>query len=225
MPLNYNGNTPAAVTHNGNPVSEVTYNGVTVWQAAPPFNGSVFTLAFSEGVAITLYYQQMDDYDVVVDWGDGSPPESAPTQGSAAYITHSYAAGDYTVRLTGEDWDPGGGALVMPLIYPYGTTYLTSAVLKGLSGSLPIGAFRGQNGLLLLDLPDNISYIGANAFNGCTSLTSITCRATTPPTVANANAFNNVPADCAIYVPSGSVAAYQAANIWSARAAYIQAIP
>jgi len=45
-----------------------------------------------------------------------------------------------------------------------------------------------------------------------------------PPTLGS-GALSNVPADCAIYVPSASVAAYQAASGWSARSAYIQAIP
>ena len=118
----------------------------------------------------------------------------------------------------------------------------------GFTGVMPGACFRDATGLTAADPPEGITEIGVytyggctnlgsivlpstltdikrNAFNGCTSLLSIVCKATTPPTVANANAFNNVPATCAIYVPSGSVAAYQAANIWSSRAAYIQAIP
>lgn len=38
---------------------------------------------------------------------------------------------------------------------------------------------------------------------------------TTPPTLANTNAFTAIPADCIIYVPAASLAAYQAATNWS----------
>lgn len=74
-----------------------------------------------------------------------------------------------------------------------------------------------------LILPTTLQKAGTYSFNSL-KLTSITCKAITPPRIEN-NTFNNVPADCAIYVPSESVDAYKAASNWSARAAYIQAIP
>ena len=45
-----------------------------------------------------------------------------------------------------------------------------------------------------------------------------------PPTLA-AQTLVGLKADCIIYVPAGSVDAYKAKQYWSARAAYIQAIP
>ena len=74
-----------------------------------------------------------------------------------------------------------------------------------------------------VDLPDTVTTIGQYAFDSDTSLMSITCRATTPPTI-NANSLGGVPATCSIKVPAASVADYQAASVWSARAAYISAI-
>ena len=73
-------------------------------------------------------------------------------------------------------------------------------------------------------IPNSVTSIGDQAFYYCTSLTSITVEATTPPTLGGSNVFTNVPADCAIFVPSESVDAYKAASIWSERAEYIQAI-
>lgn len=84
--------------------------------------------------------------------------------------------------------------------------------------------FQGCSSLTTLVLPATVTSIGGRGFRNCTSLASITCYAVSPPTITSAT-FLNVPADCAIYVPSGSVATYQAASGWSARAAYIQAIP
>lgn len=61
-------------------------------------------------------------------------------------------------------------------------------------------------------------------FQLCTSAETLTIDDTTPPTIKNTT-IAGLKADCIIYVPAASVAAYQAAPYWSARAAYIQAIP
>ena len=63
-----------------------------------------------------------------------------------------------------------------------------------------------------------------NTFNNNSSCASFTIHAETPPTIAN-NTITGLKADCIIYVPAASVDAYKAAQYWSARASYIQAIP
>jgi hypothetical protein len=55
-------------------------------------------------------------------------------------------------------------------------------------------------------------------------LTSITCNATTPPTLEDAFAFENTD-NCPIYVPAESVDTYKAASGWSTYADRIQPIP
>ena len=64
----------------------------------------------------------------------------------------------------------------------------------------------------------------ATTFNNNSSCASFTIHAETPPTIAN-NTITGLKADCIIYVPAASVDAYKAAQYWSARAAYIQAMP
>jgi hypothetical protein len=63
-----------------------------------------------------------------------------------------------------------------------------------------------------------------NTFHNNSSCGSFTIDAETPPTIANST-ITGLKADCIIYVPTASVDAYKAAQYWSARAAYIQAIP
>ena len=61
-------------------------------------------------------------------------------------------------------------------------------------------------------------------FANNTSCASLTIHAETPPTIANGT-ITGLKADCIIYVPAASVDAYKAAQYWSARASYIQAMP
>lgn len=72
--------------------------------------------------------------------------------------------------------------------------------------------FYDCNKLTNVDLP-NITTIGSAAFQGCKALISVKLPAT-PPTVGY-NAFEEINAACVFYVPTGSLAAYQAASSWS----------
>jgi hypothetical protein len=56
---------------------------------------------------------------------------------------------------------------------------------------------------------------------GCSSLTSITCKATTPPLL---NVGNNISSVTEVYVPAESVEAYKTATNWSYYGDKIQGI-
>jgi hypothetical protein len=63
-----------------------------------------------------------------------------------------------------------------------------------------------------------------NTFHNNSSCGSFTIDAETPPTISSST-IAGLKADCIIYVPAASVDAYKAAQYWSARASYIQAMP
>lgn len=84
-------------------------------------------------------------------------------------------------------------------------------------------AFYSCYSLTSVTMPNSVTYIGSAAFLGCGSLQSITCLATTPPTLGEGDTHFSGTNNCPIYVPSGSVSAYQSA--WSIYASRIQAIP
>ena len=71
-----------------------------------------------------------------------------------------------------------------------------------------------NTGLISLTLPSNIEHIGSNAFADCENIGEITCIATVVPTT-DADAFKDVPSDIPVYVPAGSISAYQNATGWS----------
>ena len=73
-------------------------------------------------------------------------------------------------------------------------------------------------------IPNSVTSIGQQAFAYCSTLTSVTVEATTPPTLGS-DAFSNNASGRKIYVPSESVSSYQAASGWSTYASDIEAKP
>ena len=74
-----------------------------------------------------------------------------------------------------------------------------------------------------ITIPSNITEIYSNAFSECSQLASVTVEATTPPRLLQ-DVFRNNASGRKIFVPSASLAAYQAASGWSDYAADIEAI-
>ena len=80
--------------------------------------------------------------------------------------------------------------------------------------SFKYGAFLGCSALEYIDMGDGVTTIEAYALAGCSSLQYVICRAITPPTLGDANAFNNTN-NCPIYVYGQSMEAYKTATNWS----------
>ena len=184
----------------------------------------------------TLYYYQSQVGDaikrVTVDFGNGQT-SSSDSQNASVTLPYS-AAGQYTATIIENDkgatWSPGCvinntkygifGSGTKSDTYPF----LTSVKL-GITGKLNSEyGFAGCTSLTEIEIPEHIFGVNDYQFKGCVNITQITCLAKTPPTIYS-NTLTDLPADCVIYVPAASVAAYQAASGWSDRAAYIQAIP
>ncbi len=75
-------------------------------------------------------------------------------------------------------------------------------------------AFSGVHSMKSLTIGSNVNDIGSYAFDGCTGLTSIYCNAINPPACSFGVFDMNTQKNCTLYVPSGSVDAYKAANVW-----------
>ena len=141
---------------------------------------------------------------------------------------------------------PDGTEILRPHAFS-GCGSITSLTLPNSLKIIYNGALTGLHGVTTLVIPDSVKriercssypatttnltsltlgsgleYIGNNAFYNRTNLTSITCLATTPPTLnTNTNAFDNTN-NCPIYVPAASVDTYKAA--WTRYASRIVGI-
>lgn len=83
--------------------------------------------------------------------------------------------------------------------------------------SILSSTFVGCSMLTHIDIPASVTAIGTYAFNWCTALRDMYVHATTPPT-AGSNFLSNTPNGLTIYVPAGTLSAYQSATNWSAHA-------
>lgn len=112
---------------------------------------------------------------------------------------------------------------------------LTRATIPNSITKLPSSVFSGCTSLTSIYLPEGLTVIGTAAFSGCTSLesivipstvtsiesnvffimygklTTITVLATTPPSLSNTMGWGGT-----IYIPKGTLSAYQGATNWSA---------
>ncbi|WP_034101606.1 leucine-rich repeat domain-containing protein [Flavobacterium psychrophilum] len=95
-----------------------------------------------------------------------------------------------------------------------GCSGLTSVTIPNSVTTIEDGSFLYCSGLTSVTIPNSVTAIGEDAFAGCRSLKTVNCHITSP-LVINANVFGNVTqSNCALNVPAGTEAAYQAAGVW-----------
>ena len=106
----------------------------------------------------------------------------------------------------------GNGTSKLPQIIDRSVTEITANDLVGIT-TIRRSCFAYCVKLLKAEIPSTVTYIYNQAFQQCTSLNQITLFATTPPTLVNTNAIpSNV---TTIYIPYGTLNAYQSATNWS----------
>lgn len=106
---------------------------------------------------------------------------------------------------------------------PYVLSTVVEALIKRNVEEIGYSAFYNFTYLETVTIPDSVDTIGDGAFENCSSLTSLTVKATYPPTLGS-GVFTNTNSNLVIYVPAESVNDYKAASGWSDYASIIQAI-
>jgi hypothetical protein len=90
----------------------------------------------------------------------------------------------------------------------YQCSSLTSVSIPGSVTSIGMNAFRNCSSLTSVSIPSSVTSIGYDAFAGCSSLTSVSILATTP-SLEVLFGFGHIGSNAILYVPAGSVSAYQ----------------
>ena len=77
-------------------------------------------------------------------------------------------------------------------------------------------AFKNCKKLTSINIPEYVNLIGEQAFEGCSALREVTIMNPTPAAInMGADIFKNVPlAQCTLYVPFGTKALYEQADVW-----------
>ena len=93
---------------------------------------------------------------------------------------------------------------------------LTSITIPNSVTSIGMRAFCNCTSLVAFTIPNSVTSIGELAFHGCANLKTITSQIEKPFAIpAHAFSFyDSVYADVTLYVPTGTVAAYQATDGW-----------
>jgi hypothetical protein len=158
-------------------------------------------------------------------------PSSLTSIGTSAFWNCSSLTGDLiipnNVNSIGNYAFSGCTGLNGNLTLPNNITTIPIGAFAGCNGlksiltipqsvtSIESSAFYNCNKLTQLILGKNTASIGDEAFYSCTGLTKISVPRTSPP-VIYANTFFSVnTTTCTLEIPSGSRAAYHAANYWS----------
>ena len=80
--------------------------------------------------------------------------------------------------------------------------------------TIPQDVLRDCTSLEKVIIPANVTNISQYAFRNCSSLYEIHFLSSSPPTIANNNAFSTAYGSPIIYVPTGSLSAYQSASYY-----------
>lgn len=105
----------------------------------------------------------------------------------------------------------------------WGCRYLTCITLPSSLISIGDQAFYNCISLTSITIPKDVTSIGQNAFYECSNMYVMIVLPTTPPTLKSTNAITSVVTK--IYIPAGTLSAYQSATNWSNFADLFEELP
>lgn len=99
---------------------------------------------------------------------------------------------------------------------------LPSVTLPDSMASIAAGMLGGCHSLSSVTIPNGVTSIGSSALGSCFGMAYYDfSHLTAVPTLANTDAFQNIPSDCKIVVPDNLYDTWIAATNWSTYASYI----
>ena len=224
-------NTPPKMAAS-NVFSDVTYSNATLmvpggrksaYQAANWWkNFSTVQERFYDFVVNGIYYNVTGDNTVEVTYKDATYNSYSGNVAIPGVV--SYGGKSYNVTAIGEAafrQSEGLTSVVIPIsVKEIGTdafyycTSLTSVVIPSSVTKIGNYAFNYCTSLTNMTIGSSVTSIGYQAFRNCPALVSVTCLATTPPTLTSTTFISSYYSSVKLFVPKRALAAYQAANYW-----------
>ena len=114
-------------------------------------------------------------------------------------------------------------------LFRYDSAFGSEFVIPSSVTSIGSNVFQENYAMVSLTIPSNVTSIGSNAFASCTSVRAYHLLPTSPPSLANTNAFTSLNPSCVFYVPYSEdhsiLNAYKTASNWSTYASKMQEEP
>ena len=123
-------------------------------------------------------------------------------------LVYSFNESEHTASVIGH-WD--GQKAIGELVIPETVSYLGEIYTVTTIGS---SGLRVCNGLTSVEIPSSLVEIGNSGLNDCASIASITIHAVVPPVLGN-HAVDCVDKTIPVYIPNGTLSAYQNADGWN----------
>ena len=160
--------------------------------------GSIYNYSFNKCIGDMFFYECANLTSVIM-------PNSVTSIGNNAF---SGCTGLTSVTIGNNVTSIGQGA--------FGNCIkLTSITIPNSVKSIENDVFGTCSGLTSVIIGSEVTSIGRLAFTKCTKLMEIHSKNPIPPSIPNVNAFNTNGEKCKLYVPKGSLQAYQKATGWS----------
>lgn len=93
-------------------------------------------------------------------------------------------------------------------------TQLTNVVIGTGLSTIADSTFHNCTSLKSITIPANVTYLDYYALNGCSALSEIYCKSTTPPSLYDNYVLAGGPADRTLYVPEAAKSTYQSTTPW-----------
>lgn len=223
-------------------ISQTVANGVTIdWgDGSDPE-----TLPGTGYVNTTHTYQTAGDFVITLDPAEGCELGFGDTDNKLSIFGTTYGSAYYKYGSLPNQAVVGSRGInnISNSALCYCSSLRKVIILNGAT-SIEENAFNSCHALTYVDIPESVTVIKGYSFQNCYSLRSIKfcsnitkidsraffnnysieeihCLSNNPPVISS-DTFSGIPSDCIIYVPVGSLEAYQTATNWSTYADQMQ---